>query len=280
MRKISIREGIRCDKIQQAEQTEIVQNLDGELYAVLFNANDGSHSNDIRRVYYSLMDAGASDSNILVLEGDGSTRNRFVDGPATIKSLDEAFDLIRQTAKPNDRLLSYVTNHGNIAYGQSYFNAHDGTIWEGDFEKITSNLPVNLGLFYFAQCNSGGFAERMGYGRNIGMSSASREENSHGGLAINRATKEEIKSRSVGNYFSQFLFPEIMGKGKTIESAFDEAVFEDTSDERLNGIGRKEGFMYNDGSLGLETPQLRWQNADPSKLCLFPYKLDFMNEKR
>lgn len=268
MRKISFRDGIQCDKIQQAEQTESVQNLEGELYAVLFNANTGADSYDLAHAYYDLTDAGVPKANIISLEAEGRGRNRFIDDSATRQNLELAFDIVRKSAGPNDRLFSYVTNHGTLHNGKCYFNTYDGKISERDFEKMTADLPINFGLFYFAQCFSGGFAERMGYGRNIGMSNVSREENAYG------------RELWPGAYFTQFLFPGITEKGKTIETAFNEAVFEDTSDERVNGIGKKDGLLYPVGGIALETPQLRWQNADPSKLCLFPYNLEFMNEKK
>lgn len=100
----------------------------------------------------------------------------------------------------------------------------------------------------------------MGYGRNIGMSNANRKEKSYGHMD------------NVGAYFSHFLFSNILNPKKTIEQAFDEAVYETTSIERINNIGLKEGFMYPCSerikSEGSETPQLRWQNADPSRLYL------------
>ena len=126
---------------------------------------------------------------------------------------------------------------------------------------MTQYLPVNFGLFYFAQCFSGGFAERMGYGRNIGMSTADREKGSFGSFR-----------RGVGNYFTQFLFPRVLDGGVTIETAFDEAVYENTSLKRMNGYGRKQGLIYplkkDIVGFGIETPQLRWQDADPSQLYL------------
>lgn len=259
MRVESDRGETKFDKVQQAEPTEIVSNLDGSLYVVLFNANEGRHSYDLRQVYHSLIDTGVSDADISVLEGDGRTQNRFVDKPATTRGLDSVVDSIRQKASPNDKLLVYVTNHGNLVNGQCNVKTYDGTIWEKDFEQMMQDLPTNFGLFYFAQCHSGGFAERMGYGRNIGMSNADRNGESNGNI-------------QVGAYFTHFLFPNILVPGKNIETAFDEAVFEDTSRTRMNEFGRIEGkiYPYKEDEIGsaLEIPQLRWQNADPSQLYL------------
>lgn len=236
----------RYDKVQQAEPTGSVSNLDGSLYAVLFNANEGRHSRDLRLVYHSLIDAGVSDVDISVLEGDGITKNRFVNRSATILNLESTVDSIRQEVTANDRLLVYVTNHGNLVNGQCKLAAYDGTIWEKDFEKMMQDLPVNFGLFYFAQCSSGGFAERMGYGRNIGMSNAARGEISYG-------------NDGIGAQFTHWLFPRILGEDVVIEKAFDKSIMRDT----CWGIDPINFFLK-------ETPQLRWQNADPSQLCLNP----------
>jgi len=246
----------RYNKIQQAEPTERVSNLDGSLYAVLFNANQGIHSRNLALVYHSLIDAGVSDANISVLEGEGITQNIFVDKPATIKSLDSVVDSIRQKATPNDRLLVYVTNYGSIVNGQCKVEAYGGTIWEKDFEQIMQNLPINFGLFYFGQCSSKGFAERMGYGRNIGISNVLREEEALGQRGTGLV-------KSIGSHFTHYLFPKILKKGITIEQGFDSAV-------KKTSIFR---FLLDpiNHNLSDEIPQLRWQNADPSQLYLgFP----------
>ncbi len=248
MRRKKGRFWTQYDKVQQAEPTESVSNLDGFLYAVLFNAIEGPHSHDLRLVYHSLIDAGVSDTDISVLEGNGRTQNRFVDKPATIRSLESVVDSIRQKATSNDRLLVHVTNHGNLVNGQCNVKAYDGTIWEKDFEQMIQDLPVSFALFYFSQCYSGGFAERMGCGRNIGMSNASREAESKGLHLLN-----------IGAKFTHFLFPKILKPGELVEAAFDYAVKQDTS-------------IWKDISLSpdysSEIPQLRWQNADPSQLYL------------
>ena len=238
MRIESDREKTKFDKVQQAESTEVVSNLDGSLYAVLFNANEGPHSHDLRLVYHSLIDTGVSDANISVLEGDGTTQNRFVDKPATTKNLDSVVDSIRQKVTPNDRLLVYLTNHGNLVNGQCNVKAYDGTIWEKDFEKMMQDLPTNFGLFYFAQCYSGGFAERMGYGKNIGISNSNRNGASHGRHQDN-----------IGACFTHFLFPEILKPGITVLDSFEYA------NSKLCSHCE-------------DRPQLRWQNANPSELYL------------
>jgi hypothetical protein len=187
------------------------------------------------------------DTNISVLEGNGRTQNRFVDKPATVRSLDSVVDSIRQKATPNDRLLVFVTNHGNLVNGQCNVNAYDNTISEKDFEQMMQDLPTNFGIFYFAQCYSGGFAERMGYGRNIGISNASREENSN------------ARGKDIGANFTRYLFPTILKASQTIENAFDRAARRDTG---------MWNWIIHPITINTEHPQLRYQNADPSQLYI------------
>lgn len=231
----------KYDKVQQAEPTEVVSNQNGALYAVLFNADEGPYSDDLIITHNHLVKAGIPDSDIFCLEGDGRTNNRFVKMPATIKSLDSTIDSIRQKAKSNDKLLVFVTNHGGPYNGQSYFLTHGNVgLLEKDFEEMMQDIPVNFGLFYFSQCHSGGFAERMGCGKNIGLSSS---------------TKEEETGSLGGQLYTQSLFKRILKPGIDIETAFDQATsYRATLPYRLTGI--------------YVNPQLRWQNADPSQLYL------------
>ena len=258
----------RHEKVQQAEPTEDVSNLDGRLHAVLFNAIKGRFSIELANVYDALIYAGASDSDISILQDDGKpaiirssgTQNRFVDGPATLGGLESAVDSIRQRANSNDRLFVYVTNEGNLVNFQSLVKSCNGSISEKQFEQIMQDLPVNFGLFYFTQCFGGGFAERMGYGRNIGMSIASRNETS-------RASGDS----SVGNYFTYRLLDFIAKPGVTIGSAFDSTVNNTYCEtcRKIFEIDNGDPFWMLPPMTPLqEVPQLRWQNADPSQLYL------------
>jgi hypothetical protein len=149
-----------------------------------------------------------------------------------------------------------MTNHGSLVNGRCNIKTYDGLIWEKEFEEIMRDLPVNFGLFYFAQCHAGGFAERMGYGRNIGMSNASRNEKSIG-----------LWKRDIGVYFTYNLFPGILYK--SIETAFDRAVFLETGILKKLSTVKPTDYDYPILSRhSIITPQLRWQNANPLKLNL------------
>ncbi len=262
MRKESDRFWLRYDKVQQAEPTETITNQNGLLYAILFNAegsgNNECFSEDLNFVHQSLTQSGVAHSRISALEGNGKTKNWFITGPATTTSLEKAVNSVRQQATSRDRLVVVVTNHGNLINNKSTVRTYDGRMNEVDFEQIMHNLPVNFALFYFAQCYSGGFAERIGYGRNIAVSSASRTgwSNGHKGISMLGTTL----LAPVGNHFTHYLFKDVLKYGNTIESAFDTAVNTDTSLLRFVTVLNP--------NTGFETPQLRWQNADPAKLYL------------
>ena len=122
-------------------------------------------------------------------------------------------------------------------------------------------LPFNFGVFCFSGCNTGGFAERMGYERNIGISPVSRKEVAEGTVdnfheAI-FGSWDPFLNQGRGSGFTYELFPLILKRGAGIESVFDYAVKEHTG-------------LFNRTTDTKETPQLRWQNADPSKLSLNP----------
>ena len=233
----------RCAKVQQAEPDEEITNLEGSLYAVLFNAKDGRHSRDLRFVYNSLVNNGVKTGNIIILESNGSTRNKFVNLPATIGSLNYALEFIRIKANPNDKLLVYTANAGYISSGKCRLLAYEKTINEDEFADLTKDLPVNFSLFYFSNDYSGALAERIGNRKNIAIASAASDEINHSWFWR-------------GCDFTYQLFPKILKKGITIEKAFDQAVWNSTN------IIRRSFMPY------IETPQLRWQNADPAKLHL------------
>ena len=241
MRKEKGRFWTKYNKVQQAEPTEVVSNLDGSLYAVLFNADKGVYSPDIEIAHKYLIKAGVPNSDIFCLEGQGETNKKFLTIPATIKSLDSVIDVIRQKANNNDELLVFVTNHGAIHEGQAYFLTHENIgLLEKDFESMMQDIPVNFSLFYFSQCHSGGFAERMGCGRNIGLSTSANQENT-GSMG--------------GQFYTKNLFKRLLNDDVSIETAFDKA----------NSHVAILPYRLNDVYVN---PQLRWQNADPSQLYL------------
>lgn len=247
MRKETGNLWLKYNKTQQKESTEKVTNKSGNLYSILFSSgNDFGCLNDIGYIRFHLLKQGIPSSDILMLQYDGDSPNEGVVAPATRKGLETTLDMIRQRASSRDRLLFVVSDHGGYVNGQCCFGTHDEPLYEEDFEKIIQDLPVNFAVFYFASCYSGGFAERVGQGRNIGISNSTRKKQGYG------------FGENVGNLFTRKLFPRLLLPNQTIEKAFDSAILRHT-----NLPYRIITFNY-----FAETPQLRWQNADPSELYL------------
>ena len=128
------------------------------------------------------------------------------------------------------------------------------------------NLPVNFALFYFSQCKSGDFAKKMGDTNYIGLSSVNEKESSW--------SKPEYFGP--GNFFTRFLIPNILDPKMSIEQAFDKTISKYNFLTRLYfGISKKEGYFFptmnkseREFVLSPQTPQLKWQNANPSQLYL------------
>ena len=104
-------------------------------------------------------------------------------------------------------------------------------------------LPdMNFGIFYFAQCFSGGFAKAMGVNNMIGISSANGNETSKGDMFH-------------ASCFTYFLFNHLLKQDVCVEKAFKRAAFRDT-------------LPWNYLRGGGETPQICWQNANPGNIYL------------
>jgi len=201
----------RFDKVQQAEATEKIVNLQGSLYALLFDGYVEQKSIESALAYQSLIKSGVDKSQILFLKGDGT---RSPDHrSATLDNLELAVDSLKHIAKPDDRLLFYFASHGNVIDREYYFESYDGIVWEKDLAQMMRGLSVNFSLFYFSQCYGGQFAERIGFGRNIGLSAVSRREKSWA-------------HRGIGRYFTNNLFSKLLKDNVSIEQAFDWAAKE------------------------------------------------------
>ena len=242
------------DKIEQEHPTQVINNLDGELYAILFKGPFPEFYNDFGLVYDSLLNSRVPDSNIILLD---SCVNRNRGYPATLEGIEDAVNSLREKVKTNDRFFFHTITHGDYRNKQAYFCGENSKIFEKDFEKIMQDLPFNFSLFYFAQCYSGPFAERMGYGSNIGMSNAAKRKS---------VSKRDFQKWSSNDFFTKHLFPGLLKKGKTIEHGFDDASWKmHNLPYFLLGLIYPPSILPNPA---WQKPQLRWQNADPSKLHL------------
>ncbi|ALM75088.1 hypothetical protein [Thermococcus barophilus] len=90
-------------------------------HAILFagNANAKRHWNNLDRAYKALKKHGFTDTDIIVLAGNGKTMPGgtnvpgYVDGPGTKKALYEAIVNVSKKMNKNEQLVFWVSDHGN-----------------------------------------------------------------------------------------------------------------------------------------------------------------------
>ncbi|MDD5192492.1 MAG: hypothetical protein PHH54_06435 [Candidatus Nanoarchaeia archaeon] len=216
-----------------------IENVPGNLYAILLNAYPREHSQNITINYLGLLNQGVNKNNIFVLEGEGI--GLCVDLPATRAGLETAISSIKDKIKSNDRLYFHVTNHGGInEKGLSEVNLYNDKIDEADFSRLVRDINCNFGVFYFSQCHSGGFAETI-----------ARENEDF--IGISNARKSRLSRRREVTVFTPPLINKLFETGTTVWDAFLDAA--DKTDPE-------------------DSPQLYFRNANPMKLSLFPKKED------
>ena len=236
----------RYDKRRQGRKTEDIKDLDGRIFAILVNGEKVSP--EIQRICNKLQ-FYVPKENLVVLEGDGNPRKlgRYA---ASKEDIFNAFDYVRKNAEPTDRLFFYMMRHGDIKDGIPLIKLYSEIMDADEFEIMAKDLPVNYGVFHFTQCSGGGFAERIGKGRYIGISNCSKYEDS---LNFSRSSNQDLKMDFVS---------EIFKPGISINDAFDNVVLKTTG--LLERIALKALTEFK-----AQTPQLFYENADPSKLHFY-----------
>lgn len=258
-----------CEQIQQGQQIERIVEKNGRKYAVLINAtNESRFVEDIRFAHSALQSIRFQSNDIYVLNGD-EVKEPFVDYPATKENLKRVLHELEEKITPNDKLFFYVTNDGGFIGGkaifprlingrltfwkgsESTFRLSDGYITESEFEKMMQNIHPNYIVMYFSQCYGGGFAERLGKGRVIAISNARRSLAYGGEHSFDYNFFVALSGRDEkGNPIDA----DLDGDGLvSIKKVFDYSV---KNDKYAN-----PKWYHN----FKETPQLRWQNTDPSK---------------
>jgi len=118
MRRKKGRFWTKYDNVQQAEPNEVISNLDGSLYAILFNANEGPHSRDLRLVYGSLIDAGVSVQRIR-------------------RNIGELMKILPRVKRPLEELTLVATGDVILVfYEETVFEAVSGQEWILDIADI------------------------------------------------------------------------------------------------------------------------------------------------
>lgn len=252
----------RYDKVQQGESVENIIDKGGATYAVLINTRIGDDifpfAADLGYAHDCMVKSGIPNENIVILEGDDKISLSKGALPATSKNLEEILESMRSTITEEDTFVFGFFGHSTIQDPWIRFKLPDPEVYYSDFlprtadtstrvikdfSKMLRSIKSNYSVYYFSQCHGGGFAKEVGIGNGIGISSCTRKQDAWG-----------PQREDEGNYFNRPLFQKLFERGVTIESAFEYAAAHYINPVRI--------------LTKIVTPQLFWQNADPSTLYL------------
>jgi hypothetical protein len=82
-----------------------------------------------------------------------------------------------------DELFCFFVDHGHFDGASSHFQLQDGTIADARMRELADRVKARRQVWVFTQCQSGGFAERMGAPGRIVMTSTMGSENNRESFA-------------------------------------------------------------------------------------------------
>lgn len=169
-----------------------------EKFAILINGgNEARFRKNLGNVYRLLLEKGYGQENIFILDWRGQKSDAYpVTGPAHWQSIGKVFNTVdkriveAKNANRKTDLFLYVTGHGirsirmrywDGKYVSGYFSeillAYNQCVDEVNFAWDVNAIHFDRGIFVFAQCYSGGFAQRLsGKNRITIAASAAGEE--------------------------------------------------------------------------------------------------------
>ncbi len=252
----------RYDETQQGEAVDNITEKQGTTYALLLNTGVGGDifpfARDMGYAHQRMIDSGVPKDNIIILEGDNELHITHNALPATSKNLEDTIESLQSKVTDQDRFIFGFFGHSSLEEPRAWFMLPDPEVYYfdhlnpksdtsagkiKDFSKMLRSIEPNYGVFYFSQCYGGAFAEGVGIGNRIGISSSNKRGKGWG-----------LPQEDEGNYFTIPLFKKLFEHGVSIKDAFEYAAAHYVDPLKL--LMRRE------------TPQLFWQNADPSKLYL------------
>ncbi len=152
-------------------------------YAVLINGDgDNRFTADITVSYEILLENGFRAENIYILNYSAlETYYHPVDDVLTKSNLKLLFSYLKNKTTNRDLLFVYVTDHGERVKKISLYPLRfvdlstidlvDEQIDQVEFANLFDGMNINLGIFVFNQCFSGGFAEELGRNNFIAVAS-------------------------------------------------------------------------------------------------------------
>ena len=228
-----------------------------------------------------MISRGYEKENLFVLEGKNKPSNQFDCNtlPFSKKHTIEALEHLGKEIKENDVFFMYVMTHGYktrpipfIYGGQSTLMTFDNEFWitEKELEERLSDIHSHYSVTFFNSCYGGGFAKRLGKGRNIGIS-VSREDKStmgYSGVKISEKYGDFISA------FTMFFFSVLKGSlpdGKKIDFPNDlstafraSSIYERIShDDDMKRVYWKKMFSF-----FKNTPHLFYDKINPGQVVL------------
>src|SRR3989344_1089846 len=233
-----------------------------KIYALLINSKDNdflhNFSGEIDSIYQSLIKAGVSTDNIYIIDAENNKRiaNNF---SSSLSGIDNSIKDLSNKIDKDDHFILYLTNHGgknkkNSNSSEVYVKLKNKrTLKVSDLEEKLKPIKPKTSLMVFPPCFSGAFANRLGKG-NI--------------IAISTTTEDRI-AYSIGLYSVDILatrfFPKLLDPSK----------YDKNTDLNKDGkISIEEAFIDTANNDLLNNPlspwrniyQLRYENTDTSDI--------------
>ena len=166
----------------------------------------------------------------------------------------------------------YVLSHGDktldfLPIGQSIFLLGDGTVSERELEDLLSDLHPDHSITYFNSCYSGGFARRLGKGRNIAISTSRADKFT---VSYFGPVVREKHGRYASN-FSLYFFSALRrkfpnGDGIVLDDGSIDGVFDFASERSHQAdLGALSKYLR---PLSKNTPHLVYGNINPKDVKL------------
>ena len=136
--------------------------------------------NTIDLVYNTLLKRGFNYDDIYLMEWmeKPSIDLRCNILPSDTAHLREVMENLYRQISPEDTFFMCFLNHGGktgwlLPVGESTVQLGKGTVKERELEELLYDIHPDHSILYFNNCYSGGFAERLGTGRSIAISTSS-----------------------------------------------------------------------------------------------------------
>lgn len=157
-----------------------------EKYAVLVSGYTvPRHVENLELAYTTLRGLGFEEDKIFVLDDDDSNSDVYpLYKRTTKKNVKSTLEELAGKVDSNDTFLLYTTNHGNYnaislgsktnggAKGERVSNlsmANGEDLYSTELAEYLKGINPEVGILVFDQCHSGGFAERLGKGKFVGI---------------------------------------------------------------------------------------------------------------